>query len=449
MPKPATGTVEYRPGKAGTSGSWWGRITCSDGSRPWLELGDWPNSEQGKARAREAVAHHSERARALGIVAAPQRGSKAHAARLASSTTAEGETVAEYAARWLADRERRGLASVGTDRSRLKAHVYPLLEERAMRSLTREDVERVVERLDAEVIAGKLSWKTAGNVWALLAKMFDDARNAKTSALRVLDSNPAADVRGPDRGARKSRAYLYPSEFLAFVNEPAVPLAWRRLLALAVYTYTRAGELAALEWSDVDFEHAILHVHRALDRTKPGRTKATKTGVARRIPIEPALLPLMKAMHEESGGTGRLLPGLPDIDNLSASLRRYLRRAGLTRPELLEGDATRKAITFHDLRATGCTWMAVRGDEPLRIMQRAGHTDFKTTQLYVREAENLRTAIGAPFPPLPASIVRPVVGSDEDEEREGIVRGIVLSGRKRSKTSEKLVRRGGLEPPWE
>jgi hypothetical protein len=93
--------------------------------------------------------------------------------------------------------------------------------------------------------------------------------------------------------------------------------------------------------------------------------------------------------------------------------------------------------------------MAVRGDEPLRIMQRAGHTDFKTTQLYVREAENLRTAIGAPFPPLPASIVRPVVGSDEDEEREGIVRGIVLSGRKRSKTSEKLVRRGGLEPPWE
>jgi hypothetical protein len=38
-------------------------------------------------------------------------------------------------------------------------------------------------------------------------------------------------------------------------------------------------------------------------------------------------------------------------------------------------------------------------------MQRAGHTNFKTTQLYVREAEAVREGFGEPFPALPASLL--------------------------------------------
>jgi hypothetical protein len=71
-----------------------------------------------------------------------------------------------------------------------------------------------------------------------------------------------------------------------------------------------------------------------------------------------------------------------------------------SRAELFKTDATRKAITFHDLRATGITWMAIRGDEPLRIMQRTGHDDFDTTQRYIREAEAVREGLGEVFPPL-------------------------------------------------
>ena len=60
-----------------------------------------------------------------------------------------------------------------------------------------------------------------------------------------------------------------------------------------------------------------------------------------------------------------------------------------------------EVVGFHDLRATGITWMAVRGDEHLRIKQRAGHRGFSTTEMYIREAENLRDGFGTPFPPLP------------------------------------------------
>ena len=57
------------------------------------------------------------------------------------------------------------------------------------------------------------------------------------------------------------------------------------------------------------------------------------------------------------------------------------------------------------MRATGITWMAVRGDDPLRIKQRAGHRSFSTTEGYIREAENLREGFGIPFPPLPPDVL--------------------------------------------
>jgi hypothetical protein len=81
MTKAARGTVEYRGGRDSRPGKWWGRITCHDGSRPWVELGEWPNSPQGRARAKETAAHMTERLRAEGIVGTPQRGPKAKALR--------------------------------------------------------------------------------------------------------------------------------------------------------------------------------------------------------------------------------------------------------------------------------------------------------------------------------------------------------------------------------
>lgn len=161
--------------------------------------------------------------------------------------------------------------------------------------------------------------------------------------------------------------------------------------------------LEALTWDDIDLKRGIVHIHRALDRAESGATKTTKTGVTRRFVIEAALMPLLWAMYAETDGKGRLVR---ERSELARDFRTYLERVGVTRAELYADDETRKHITFHDLRATGLTWMAVRGDEPLKIMQRAGHTDFRTTQLYVREAEAVREGFGTVFPSLPESLLR-------------------------------------------
>jgi hypothetical protein len=82
-----------------------------------------------------------------------------------------------------------------------------------------------------------------------------------------------------------------------------------------------------------------------------------------------------------------------------------------------DATATRKALTFYDLRATGITWCAVRGDEELKIMHRAGHENFSTTKGYVREAEAIRAGFGVVWRrvPSPAAVA----------SRRGIVSGIV------------------------
>jgi hypothetical protein len=67
-------------------------------------------------------------------------------------------------------------------------------------------------------------------------------------------------------------------------------------------------------------------------------------------------------------------------------------------------DALHAPIRFHDLRSTGLTWMGARGDAPLAISWRGGHTDFKTTQRYIEQGQKLAAGFGRPFPPLPSSL---------------------------------------------
>ncbi len=316
-----------------------------------------------------------------------------------------GETVKDYAGRWIEARDAKGNTSIRDDRNRLSKWLYPRLGERTIGSVTKQDIKDLVEMLDARVAAKDIGAKTAANIWGVVRKLFDDSANSKVRALCVRDANPAAGVRGPDRGIEKSRTFLYPAELVAFVVCPTIPQRWRRLVALAVFTYMRPGELEALQWSDVDLVHGTIHVHRAIDRYR-GQVKATKTSVPRRIPIEPNLYPLLEVMHRESGGKGSVLD-MPQVDDLAQFLRKYLKRAGVERGELFADDDTRKNIRFYDLRASGIEWRAVRGDQPLQIKRDAGHKRFSTTEIYLREADTIRTGFGDVFPALPESLLKP------------------------------------------
>jgi hypothetical protein len=81
-----------------------------------------------------------------------------------------------------------------------------------MKSVTAADLEDLRDQLDAKRSSGELAPKTTLNVWGLVTKLFDDAHRGKSRAFQVREDNPARDVRGPDRGARPAKQFLYPSE---------------------------------------------------------------------------------------------------------------------------------------------------------------------------------------------------------------------------------------------
>ncbi|MGZ6091230.1 MAG: tyrosine-type recombinase/integrase [Polyangiales bacterium] len=243
-------------------------------------------------------------------------------------------------------------------------------------------------------------------MWSAVKSMFKAARLSKHRELRVRRDDPSNGVAPPDRGATKAKQFLFPSEFLQLASSESVPLLWRRSFTLATYLMLRASELEALGWDDLDLEHGIALIHRSVVRTNRTQDGETKSEKARRLAIEPNLVPMLSAMRKQVGGRriGRVLNPMPPWYDLAKGLRVYLLEAGVTRPELHARGPTRRWITFHDLRATGITWMAVRGDDPLKIRQRVGHEHLATTERYIRVAEEVRSGFGDTFPELPRGL---------------------------------------------
>jgi hypothetical protein len=123
--------------------------------------------------------------------------------------------------------------------------------------------------------------------------------------------------------------------------------------------------------------------------------------------IEPGLTPLLIAMHREAGGVGRVV-GDAVASHSARTLRADLLLAGVTRHELHNASKAppREWMTLHDLRTTGITWMAVRGDPLLIVKTRAGHSDTKMTEHYISLAAVMRKQdYGEPFPLLPRALV--------------------------------------------
>ncbi len=144
---------------------------------------------------------------------------------------------------------------------------------------------------------------------------------------------------------------------------------------------TAIGGQHLRDWTADDLRK--LSVHHTRDR-HTGEDKSIKTKQTRRLTLEPAILPLLRTMHAEAveeghGGPTDPIAELTSERDLARGQKRWLRKAGVERPELFSTDATRQAIRFHDMRATAITWMAVRGDAPQVIQSRAGHTDYTTT----------------------------------------------------------------------
>jgi len=379
--KTARGHVTMKNGRYRT------RVRFPDGTREfrWLT----PGSTEAEARAESSV-----------IAKWAKEGS-------IKPTTVEPivapayETVAQWWTRYIDARAAKGQRAVADARGMLKNWIAKPIGDLAMRAVARADIERLVRSLDAAVDEERISWKTAANIWGEVTGGFKKAKSSKVQALRARDDDPTDGVEGPDRGLGKSKPILYPDEATRLLACELVPLDRRHVYAVAIYTAARSNELAAISASSLDLAHGVITIAVQRDR-KTDDDVSTKTKFQRSFPIEWELLPLV-ALLARARPSGRILD-LPVDEERAKFLRADLLTAGVHRAALHEGTKTALPIWLHHLRDTGLTWCCVRGDDPMRIQSRAGHTNFTTTQKYIATARNLPPDFGDPFPPLPLEI---------------------------------------------
>jgi integrase len=390
-----------KPKLVQTGTGWKFRARQTNGERPWIHLPAMPREKAEKLAL--------ETANLL----------KTHTVEAIPRRKSEEETVSDWFSRWCKLRRTKGLRTVDDDESRFENHIKPLIGERPMSLVTKVDIERLRDTLDARIrerqaveidlsddgdpktrVSGRkagMAGKSAANVWGLVVKMFSDATRSKQRDLRVRDDNPTRDVEGPDETPKLEGPFLYPTEFQQLMQCREVPLKARRLVALATYTYTRQGELRARRWRNIDLEHHRIAILTAIDR-KTGVEGPTKTSSPRTPEIEPELVPLLEALK---GEPDERLTWMPPAEDSAALLRLWLWQAGIRRRELHAPTRTTRPMTWHDLRHTACTWAAARGDSVFAIKARSGHEDLKTLQGYVEKWGNVRkTTFGEPFPKL-------------------------------------------------
>jgi hypothetical protein len=92
-----------------------------------------------------------------------------------------------------------------------------------------------------------------------------------------------------------------------------------------------------------------------------------------------------------------------------------------------------RMMRFHDLRATGITYLALRGDSDHQVRDRAGHTDFKTTLEYIRRGQHaFGVRMGDPFAPLPVALLgdfaSAIASGDQGDDSNGSQISLAATG---------------------
>lgn len=189
---------------------------------------------------------------------------------------------------------------------------------------------------------------------------------------RVLVANPLLSVPRPK--AEREIDYLSRDEAKAFL-EALKGDRHEALFRLVIAIGLRWGEAAALQWRDVDLEHATLLVTRALKETRAiGKPKSKSS--KRRIDLPASIVADLRAHQKRNLQYAKRTGHVFCTENATALHASNLERRVLF--PALERAGLRR-IRFHDLRHTCAALRLLAGEHPSTIQHLLGHSSIRTT----------------------------------------------------------------------
>lgn len=214
--------------------------------------------------------------------------------------------------------------------------------------------------------AGELEASTVSRDLSVLHDLFASAMREE-----LVDSNPARSAEHPKKARRRWRI-LEPAEvgrvLAAFTDEQA-----RAVFLTLILTGIRRHELQGLLWRDVDLLEGVLRVRKS--KTEEGE---------RAIALPARLVDALSAHYQRTAFRG-------DDEFVFCHPEKGCRYSEKTWAETFSKALKAAGITdyvrpFHDLRHTALTNEAAAGSSPIALMTKAGHSDMKTTRIYLHLA---------------------------------------------------------------
>lgn len=185
--------------------------------------------------------------------------------------------------------------------------------------------------------------------------------------------NPVKRVKKPQFDSARIR-FLNQDE----ANELLSQLAKRNLQAhdmalLSLHTGMRLGELRALRWQNVNLDERLIHV------VASGSDNTTKNFTSRDAFMTDAVFEVLKEYVRPANEFVFLNQYGKQHTNVPTTFKRIANR-------LFNEDVTdrRQKVTFHTLRHTFASWLALRGTPILTIRDLMGHKTLAMTERYAK-----------------------------------------------------------------
>ena len=308
--------------------------------------------------------------------------SNCHVQRALREAPFRKATLAAYLEIWLADVKSRITPKTHLRCSELaRKNIVPLLGDTLLRELQPAAISHAYARLleSGHRRGGGLSARTVRHVHRLLKQAL--AQAVRWGGDWAINRNPCDAVKPPKAAPTKMRTYdvTQTVELIEAIRGSRLFIA----VLLGVCCGLRRGEIAALQWGQVDVNAGSISIVQSAEQTRTTvRYKEPKSGHGRTVALSHMVVEELRAhrLHQaeellrlsikvtdETFVCARV-DGLPlQPDTLTQEWKRLVAKTGLPR------------IRLHDLRHSHATAMLASGVHPKIASERLGHSKVGIT----------------------------------------------------------------------
>lgn len=176
----------------------------------------------------------------------------------------------------------------------------------------------------------------------------------------------------------KSLPVVLSREEVSRVLDNVKNLKHRAILSIIYACGLRISEAINLEVRDIDSTRMIIHLRRG------------KGNKDRFVGLSPKILDLLREYYRKYRPSKYLFEGQNRPQYSTRSIQKILKRA-------CELAGIRKHVTVHTLRHSFATHLVERGIDVTHVQKLLGHSDIKTTLIYLHVAKQFYTNIESPF----------------------------------------------------